>query len=82
MASWVYNEKFPMGTQFLFETLLFTMGEDDDLEHPTQEQEERRTVMTDFEFSRGFKNSAMMLQRPGIGQLLQQVLNDRPISDV
>jgi hypothetical protein len=71
-----------MGTQFLFETLLFTMGEDDDLEHPTQEQEERRTVMTDFEFSRGFKNSAMTLQRPGIGQLLQQVLNDRPISDV
>jgi hypothetical protein len=51
MASWVYNEKFLMGTQFLFKTLLFTMGEDDDLEHPTQEQEERRTVMTDFEFS-------------------------------
>jgi hypothetical protein len=40
-----------MGTQFLFGTLLFTAGEDDDLEHPTQEQEERCTTTIDFEFS-------------------------------
>jgi hypothetical protein len=51
MASWVYDEKFPMGTQFVFRTLLFTAGHDDDLEHPTQEQEERRTTTIDFEFS-------------------------------
>jgi hypothetical protein len=33
----VYDRKFSMGTLFLFRTLLFTTGEDDDLEHPTQE---------------------------------------------
>jgi hypothetical protein len=33
MASWVYDEKFPTDMQFLFRTLLFTAGEDDDLEH-------------------------------------------------
>jgi hypothetical protein len=40
MAPWIYDEKFPMGIRFLFRTLPFTVGEDDDLEHPTQEQEE------------------------------------------
>jgi hypothetical protein len=30
-----------MGIQFLSGTLLFTVGEDDDLEHSTQEQESR-----------------------------------------
>jgi hypothetical protein len=38
------------------------MGEDDELEHPTQEQEERRTTTIDFEFYRGLKNSATMFQ--------------------
>jgi hypothetical protein len=37
MVSWVYDEKSTMGTHFLFGTLLLTAGEDDDLEHPTQE---------------------------------------------
>jgi hypothetical protein len=39
MALWIYNKKFLMGIQFLFRTLSFTVGEDDDLEHPAQEQE-------------------------------------------
>jgi hypothetical protein len=34
----------------MFETLSFMTGEDDDLEHPTQEQEERRTTTIGFEF--------------------------------
>jgi hypothetical protein len=37
MAPWVYDEKFLMDMWFMFETLSFTVGEDDDLEHPTQE---------------------------------------------
>jgi hypothetical protein len=82
MASWVYDEKFPMGTQFVFRTLLFTAGQDDDLEHPTQEQEERRTTTIDFEFSWGFGNSAVTLQRSEIDQLLEQVPDDRQIDDV
>jgi hypothetical protein len=40
MVLWVYNENFLTGMQFLFGTLSFTAGEDDDLEHPAQEQEE------------------------------------------
>jgi hypothetical protein len=40
MAPWIYDKKFSAGMQFMFETLSFTTGEDDDLEHPTQEQEE------------------------------------------
>jgi hypothetical protein len=32
MAPWVYDEKFPMGTQFLFGTLLFATREDGNLE--------------------------------------------------
>jgi hypothetical protein len=31
MAPWVYNEKFPAGTQFLFKTLMFTIREDENL---------------------------------------------------
>jgi hypothetical protein len=46
-----------MGMRFLFKMLPFTMGEDDDLEHPAQEQEEWHTTMIDFEFHRGLKNS-------------------------
>jgi hypothetical protein len=42
--------------------LTFTAEEDDDLEHPTQEQEERRTTTIGFEFPRGLKNSATMFQ--------------------
>jgi hypothetical protein len=38
MVVWVYNEKFLTDMQFLFEMLSFTVVEDDDLEHPTQEQ--------------------------------------------
>jgi hypothetical protein len=42
MALWVYDKKFLMGMRFLFLTLAYTAGEDDDLEHPAQEQEEWR----------------------------------------
>jgi hypothetical protein len=37
MTSWIYDKKFPMGMQFLFETSLFTVAHDDDLEHPAQQ---------------------------------------------
>jgi hypothetical protein len=40
MAPWIYDEKFLMDMRFLLGTLPFTMGEDNDLEHSTQEQEE------------------------------------------
>jgi hypothetical protein len=60
MASWIYEEKFLMSMRFMFGTLTFAAGEDDDLEEPTQEQEERRTMMIDFEFHRGLKNSVTM----------------------
>jgi hypothetical protein len=36
--------------------------EHNDLERPTQEQEERRTMTIDFEFYRGLKNSATTFQ--------------------
>jgi hypothetical protein len=36
--------------------LSFTVEEDDDLERPTQEQEEWHTTTIDFEFHRGLKN--------------------------
>jgi hypothetical protein len=39
-----------MGMRFIFGTLSFMAGEDDDLEHPTQKQEERRTTTIGFEF--------------------------------
>jgi hypothetical protein len=35
MTPWIYDKKFSAGTQFMLETLSFTIGEDDDLEHPT-----------------------------------------------
>jgi hypothetical protein len=31
MAHWVYDKKFPVGTQFLFRTLMFTTEEDENL---------------------------------------------------
>jgi hypothetical protein len=55
MAPWIYDEKFLAGMRFLFGTLPFTAGEDNDLEHPAQEQEEWCTTTIDFEFHRGLK---------------------------
>jgi hypothetical protein len=46
--------------QFMSGTLSFMTGEDDDLEHLTQEQEERHTTTIGFEFHRGLKNSTTM----------------------
>jgi hypothetical protein len=40
MAPWIYDKKFLMDMRFLFRTLPFMTVEDDDLKHPTQEQEE------------------------------------------
>jgi hypothetical protein len=60
MAPWIYEEKFLTSMRFMFGTLTFAAGEDDDLEEPAQEQEERRTMMIDFEFHRGLKNSVTM----------------------
>jgi hypothetical protein len=37
MASWIYDDKFPMGMQFLFKTSSFTTPHDDNLEHPAQQ---------------------------------------------
>jgi hypothetical protein len=37
MASWIYDEKFSMGMQFLFRKSSFTAAHDDDLEHPAQQ---------------------------------------------
>jgi hypothetical protein len=62
MASWIYDKKFIAGTQFMFGTLSFMTGEDDDLEHPTQEQEERRMTTIGFEFHQGLKNSVTTFQ--------------------
>jgi hypothetical protein len=42
MAPWVYDEKFLVGTQFLFGTLMFTAGEDENLE--LQVQDRRRSM--------------------------------------
>jgi hypothetical protein len=50
MTPWIYDKEFLVGTQFMFETLSFTVGEDDDLEHLAQEQEERRTTTIRFKF--------------------------------
>jgi hypothetical protein len=68
MAPWIYNKKLSVGTHIMFGMQSFTVEEDDDLEHPTQEQEERRTTTIGFEFHRGFKNSATMFQTT-VGQL-------------
>jgi hypothetical protein len=62
MALWIYDEKLLMGMRFLFGTLPFMAGDDDDLEHPAQEQEERRMTMIDFKFPQGLKNSATTFQ--------------------
>jgi hypothetical protein len=62
MATWIYDEKFLTGIQFLSGTLSFTAVEDDDLERPTQEQKERCTMTTDFEFHQGLKNSTTICQ--------------------
>jgi hypothetical protein len=62
MASWIYDEKFLTDMRFLFGMLPFTTGEDDDLEHLTQEQEERHTTNIGFEFHRGLKNSVITFQ--------------------
>jgi hypothetical protein len=59
---WIYYEKFLTDMQFLFRLLPFTVGEDDNLEGPTQEQEERHTMTIDFEFHRGLKNSVTTSQ--------------------
>jgi hypothetical protein len=37
MVSWIYDEKFPMGMQFLFGTSSFTVAHYDGLEHPAQQ---------------------------------------------
>jgi hypothetical protein len=57
MAPWIYDKKFLMDMWFLFRTLPFMTVEDDDLKHPTQEQEEWHTTTIGFEFHRGLKNS-------------------------
>jgi hypothetical protein len=51
-----------MGMQFLFETSSFTAAHDDNLEHPTHEQEVRRTTTIGFEFPRSLKNSTTTFQ--------------------
>jgi hypothetical protein len=56
MPTCIYDEKFLMGIPFLSGTLSFTMIEDDDLERPTQEQEEWRRTTIGFEFHRCIKN--------------------------
>jgi hypothetical protein len=50
--------------------LSFTPGEDDDLEHPTKEQEEQHTMTIDFEFPRYLKNSAATFQQLGTTNLI------------
>jgi hypothetical protein len=50
IAPWVYNGKFLTGMLILFKMLPFTAGEDDDLEHLAQEQEERHMMMISFKF--------------------------------
>jgi hypothetical protein len=88
MTSWIYDEKFPTGMEFLFETSSFTAAHDDDLnkksdarwrswapgstirrvvhdddlEHPTHEQEARRTTAIGFEFPQSLKNSVTTFQ--------------------
>jgi hypothetical protein len=37
MASWIYDEKFPTGMQFLFGTSSVTAAHDDGLEHSVQQ---------------------------------------------
>jgi hypothetical protein len=42
--------------------LSFTVREDDNLERPTQEQEEQHTMTIGLEFHRGLKNSMTTFQ--------------------
>jgi hypothetical protein len=58
MTTWIYDEKFLTGIEFLSGMLPFMAVEDDDLNHPTQEQEEWCTTKIDFEFHQGLKDSA------------------------
>jgi hypothetical protein len=62
MAPWIYDKKFSTGTQFIFGTLPFMTGEDDDHEHLGQEQEKWRTTTISFEFHRGLENLAITFQ--------------------
>jgi hypothetical protein len=62
MATWIYDEKFLIGIQFLSRMLSFTMVEDNDLESPNQEQEEWRMMTIAFESHRGLKNSTTTFQ--------------------
>jgi hypothetical protein len=62
MAMWIYDEKFLTDMRFLFRTLSFTVGKDDDLERPAQEQEERRTTTIGFKFHQGLKKSTTTIQ--------------------
>jgi hypothetical protein len=50
MALWFYDKKLLTGMQLPFRMLPFTMGEDDDLEHLAQEQEERRMMRSTSSF--------------------------------
>jgi hypothetical protein len=50
MMAWIYDEKFLTAIQILCGKLSFTLVERDDLQHPTQDQEEWRTMTIDFEF--------------------------------
>jgi hypothetical protein len=47
----------------MFGTLSFMVEEDENIEYPAQEQEERHTMTIDFEFPQGLKNSATMFQQ-------------------
>jgi hypothetical protein len=47
----------------MFGTLSFMVEEDENIEYPAQEQEERHMMTIDFEFPRGLKNSATMFQQ-------------------
>jgi hypothetical protein len=78
MASWIYDAKFLMGMQSLFGMLPFMAGEDNDLKHLTQEQEERRTTTIGFEFPRGLKNLATMFQAT-VRQLVAIDLINNPV---
>jgi hypothetical protein len=62
MALWIYDKKLFMGTQSMIGTLPLLVGEDGNLEHPTQEQEEWCMTTISFEFHQGLKNSATTFQ--------------------
>jgi hypothetical protein len=62
MTSWIYDEKFLTGMRFMFRKLPFTAGEDDDLGHSAQEQEERRTTTIGFEVHQDLKILATTFQ--------------------